>query len=238
MRYLLAAAVLPALALLYYIRKMDKIEAEPMSMIVRLCVYGALTIISSVFLELIGGAIIGSVFSTDSLPYLILDNFLIVAGAEEGGKHVVLKKGSWKSPEFNYTYDAVVYATAVSLGFAAVENILYVMDGGFGVALMRALTSVPGHTVFGVFMGFYYGLAKKAEMRMDSAGMKRYLRLSLIVPVLLHGFYDFCLSVGNDWFLAVFFVFFILLVIFAFRKVKRLSAEDASVVQIFNPPLN
>lgn len=237
-RYLLAAAVLPAIALLCYIRKLDKIEAEPMSMMIRLCGFGALTVISAVILELIGGMILGAFFAEDSLIYLLLHNFVVVAGAEESGKLLALKKGTWKSPEFNYTYDAVVYATAASLGFAAVENIMYVMDGGFTVALMRAATAIPGHTVFGVFMGFYYGLAKKAEMRRDIPGMQHQLSLALIVPVLLHGFYDFCLSIGSTLFIAVFLVFFILFVVYAFKKVKKLAAEDESVVQIFNPPMN
>lgn len=97
-RYLLIAALLPAAALLFYVRKQDKIEAEPGGMIMKFCGFGALTIISAVILETLGGAVLGAVFPEDSLIYIALDNFLIIAGAEEGGKLFALKKGTWKSP--------------------------------------------------------------------------------------------------------------------------------------------
>ena len=235
-RYLIAAALFPALALLLYVRKLDKIEAEPNSMLIRLCGFGALTVISAVILETIGGALLKCFFAEDSFAFISLENFLVVAGAEEAGKLFALKKGTWKSPEFNYTYDAVVYSVAASLGFAAVENVMYVLVGGFGTAVLRALTSIPGHTVFGIFMGLYYGIAKKEEMRGDNVGMRFHLGSALVVPMLLHGFYDFCLSVGSGFFLAVFFVFFIILLAISFMLVKKLAQRDEPVVQRFTPP--
>jgi RsiW-degrading membrane proteinase PrsW (M82 family) len=237
-RFLLIAALLPAAALLFYVRKLDKIEAEPSGMIMKLCGFGALTVISAVILETLGGAVLGAFFPEDSLIYIALHNFLIIAGAEEGGKLFALKKGTWKSPEFNYTYDAVVYAVAVSLGFAAVENVMYVLSGGFGTAVMRALTSIPGHAIFGVFMGFYYGVAKKEEMRRNESGMRFHLISALIVPMLLHGFYDFCLSVSSLFFILIFFVFLIIVLIISLLLVKSLAQKDEPVVQIFNPPTN
>ena len=83
---------------------------------------------------------------------------------EEGGKYFVLKHKTWRHPAFNYTFDAVVYAVTAALGFAVAENILYVMDGGVGVALLRAAVAVPGHAFDGVFMGYYYGIAKTAQL--------------------------------------------------------------------------
>jgi hypothetical protein len=82
--------------------------------------------------------------------------------------------------------DGVVYGTAASLGFAALENILYVSEGGFGLAVMRAVTAVPGHALLGVIMGFYVGRA-----RFDPERRRRWLRLALVIPILLHGLYDF-----------------------------------------------
>ena len=202
-RYLLIAALLPAAALLFYVRKQDKIEAEPGGMIMKLCGFGALTIISAVILETLGGAVLGAVFPEDSLIYIALDNFLIIAGAEEGGKLFALKKGTWKSP-----------------------------------AVMRALTSIPGHTIFGIFMGFYYGVAKKEEMRRNESGMRFHLVSALIVPMLLHGFYDFCLSVSSLFFILIFFVFLIIVLIVSLLLVRSLAQKDEPVVQIFNPPTN
>ena len=142
MKVLLAAALFPAVALMWYIRKKDKIENEPVPFVMSIVGLGALTVISALLLETVGGWI------TEALPvphmvYLILEYFIVVAGSEELGKFVVMKLRTWKSPEFNYTYDAIVYAVAASLGFAAVENVMYVfLNGGMSTAIMRALTAV------------------------------------------------------------------------------------------------
>ena len=229
MRYLLAAALLPAAALLFFIWKMDKIEHEPPKLIFQLVGLGALTVISAMILETLGGWILGLFLPETSLLYIFLFYFIVVAGSEELGKFVVMKLRTWKSVEFNFTFDAVVYAVSASLGFAALENVMYVFTGGLGVAIMRALTSIPGHAVFGVFMGLHYGIARRAAAYGDEKTANRELRLAYIVPVLLHGFYDFCLSVDGGLWLLIFFAFYITLVIVAFLKVKKLSSEDGPV---------
>lgn len=238
MRYLLTAALLPAAALMWYIRKKDKIESEPMGLVMSLVGLGALTTISAVILETMGEFFLGFFLPTSSILYTFLYYFIFVAGSEELGKFVVMKLRTWNSPEFNFTYDAVVYAVAASLGFAALENVLYVFtSGGFSTAILRALTAVPGHAVFGVFMGLHYGAAKRAATRGDSRTADRELRKAYLVPVLLHGFYDFCLSVEGGIWTLIFFVFYITLVIVAFCKVNKLSREDAPVNQDLYPPM-
>ena len=159
-----------------------------------------------------------------------------MAGSEELGKFVVMKLRTWKSPEFNYTYDAIVYAVAASLGFAALENIMYVFtNGGFSTAILRALTAVSGHAVFGVFMGVHYGLAKRAKARGDKGTETRELFLAYLIPVLIHGFYDFCLSAEGWFWIVIFFIFYITMIIVAFIKVKHLSDTDAPVDQDVYP---
>lgn len=118
---------------------------------------------------------------------------------------------------------------SVSLGFAALENVLYVFDGGFGVALLRALTSVPGHTIFAVFMGYYYGVAKKASCSRKIPLTIAGFAISVVLPILTHGFYDFCLTVGNWLFIIVFFMFEIVITVIAFFTVNKLSREDSPV---------
>lgn len=231
MNYLIIAALLPAILLLLYIRKQDKIEAEPFGLILKLFLFGALTVIGAALIELILLSILGVALNTSSLAYKIIENFLIIAMAEESLKRLVMKKITWKSPEFNYTYDAVVYAVAVSLGFAAAENLMYVFDGGIKVAVLRAFTAVPGHMIFGIFMGLHYGIAKKAEMLNDHSLMKKHLHRSLTLPVLIHGFYDLCLSMKSLNSILIFFAFFILSIIFAFSTVKKLSLEDTAIYQ-------
>ena len=229
MKFLLAAALLPVIVLMWYIRKQDKIEQEPFGFVMSVFLCGAVTVISALILETLGEFILNIFLPQTSLVYLALYYFLVVAGAEELGKYVVLRLRTWRSPEFNYTYDAVVYSVAASLGFAAVENIMYVFQGGMSTALLRALTSIPGHAMFAVFMGFHYGLAKQADSRGQTGLRDSELRKMLIVPVLLHGFYDFSLSADGWIWILLFFVFYIMAIIAAFLKVKQLSNEDHPV---------
>ena len=90
--------------------------------------------------------------------YQIILYFVIVAIAEESSKYFFLKKRTWNNPEFNCQYDGVVYAVFVSLGFALWENINYVLSYGFSTAIVRAITAIPGHACFGVFMGVFLSL--------------------------------------------------------------------------------
>ncbi|MBR4509611.1 MAG: PrsW family intramembrane metalloprotease, partial [Ruminococcus sp.] len=144
---------------------------------------------------------------------------------------------SWWSKEFNYTYDAVVYAVSVSLGFAALENILYVFDGGFSTAILRALTSVPGHTLFAVFMGYHYGIAKKAFCSKKVGLTIVSFCISLILPILIHGFYDFCLFMQNWLFIFIFLGFDVILTVLGFLVVNKLSREDSPVNAPAEPPV-
>lgn len=229
MKLLFGLSVLPALLLMMYIRSKDKIEKEPPRLLVKLFMFGALTTISAAIIEVIGEYALDSFLSSDTLPYALISNFLIIALAEEGGKLFVLKKITWRSPEFDYTFDAVVYSVAVSLGFATLENVLYVfMNGTVGIAVMRGILAVPGHAIDGIYMGYFYGLAKRGEAQGDEGQKSRSLMLALIVPVLIHGFYDFCLT-WNGEMLIVFIVFEILITILALRKVNQLSREDMQI---------
>ena len=227
---LLFLAILPTVVLVTYVYRKDKIEKEPASLLWNLFFLGALTVVSAIVIGALGDFLFEDIADPDSLAWLAIDNFLLTALVEEGGKYFVLKKRTWKSPEFDYVFDAVVYAVVVSLGFATLENILYVMDGGLETAIMRALLSVPGHAIDGVFMGCFYGMAKRHDAAGNKRGRKKNLRRALWAPTLIHGFYDFCLSVEDDGtFIMIFFVFEIIVTVWAFRKVRKMSREDAPV---------
>ena len=226
MSRLLSMALLPAGILLGYIYRMDTIEKEPTKLLLRLFLFGCLCAIPASILEGIGEAMLSGL--GDTVLHLALEAFLVVAVAEEGCKFAFLCT-SWKNPAFNYRFDAIVYAVCVSLGFAALENVLYVMQYGFGTALIRAFTSVPGHCFFGVYMGYWYGKAKHARYY-GLPGSGTYLALSFIIPTLLHGFYDFCCFMsGNGLFIAIFYAFLIAFFIAAIRCVKKASAEDVPI---------
>lgn len=226
MQELLLAAVLPSILLIVYIYRKDRVEKEPIGMLLGLFVLGGLTTISALVLELGAGALLSMIAAEDSLFYIAVENFLIVALAEEGGKYFVLKKRTWKSREFNYTFDAVVYAVVVSLGFATVENILYVLNGDMTTAILRGVLSVPSHAIDAVFMGSFFGVAKYFADMGSPRRRNTYLRLALVVPVLTHGFYDFCLTADAEIFIWLFLIYEIVITILAFRQVRKLSRQD------------
>ena len=228
---LISLAILPAIVLFIVIWRSDKTEKEPLGLLLRLFLFGAASVAFAILVGTWSTDIVASFLDKESMLFIAIDNFILTALVEEGGKYFVLKKGSWKHPAFNYTFDGVVYAVVVSLGFATLENILYVLDGGLSTAITRAIISVPGHAMDGVFMGFYYGLAKKADVRGEQGLRRSNLIKALLVPTLLHGFYDFCLSTPYDIFLLIFLVFEVIFTIVTIRKVRKLSKEDEAIVR-------
>ena len=120
----------------------------------------------------------------------------------------------------------MVYAVFVSLGFALWENIGYVAMYGFGTALVRAVTAVPGHACFGVFMGIWYGAARRYANEGDFIGERVCRRRALLLPVLIHGMYDFLASLDFDYSGLIFIVFIIVVFLAASRRVKIVSRND------------
>lgn len=224
-----AAALLPAILLLRYIYKRDVIEKESGGLLTALIFMGVLAALASIVLEGLGQKVLNALLTPGSRLYTIVLAFVVVAAVEEGMKLVFLKLKSWKSPEFNYRFDGVVYAVFVSLGFAAFENIGYVFGYGLSVALSRALLSVPAHMGFSVFMGSYYGRAKVCEAAGDLAGRDQNLRQGYLTAVALHGFYDACAMIGTTFLTMAFFAFVIIMYVVVINRVKHEMAGDAPI---------
>ena len=223
---LTAAAVIPAIVLLVRIYKADKLDKEPLGLLIALVFWGAVSTTLAVFTEELGTGILDTLWPEDSLLYRVLMYFVVVGLSEEGFKYLLLKRHTWRSPAFNCQFDGVVYATAVSLGFALWENIGYVAMYGMGTALVRAVTAVPGHACFGVFMGAFYGMAKRYSNYGCEAQSKRCRHLAVLLPTVLHGFYDFIATSESRFSEWVFLLFVIVLFLITSRMVKNLSRED------------
>ena len=223
---LIAAAVLPALYLLYCIYQADRVEKEPAGLLVSLAISGIIATFLAMVTESIGYMFVSGVFWEGSVLYNFFFYFFVVALSEEGFKYLLLKKRTWNSPAFNCRFDGVVYAVFVSLGFALWENISYVGLYGLEVALLRAVTAIPGHACFGVFMGVWYGLAKKFDMYGNEEKAKRYRKLAVVCPILLHGSYDFIASMENSWFTLVFIAFIAGLFHISLRMVRQQANRD------------
>lgn len=226
MYILVASAVIPALILLKYIYKIDSLEKEPPRLIIKLLVMGIACTYIALILETIGFNILDIMVSQYSPSYNVIMFFIIVGPAEELAKYIVLKVGSWKDSDFNCQFDAVVYSVTVALGFALWENIKYVFSYGFATAVVRAFTAVPGHASFGVFMGIWYGAAKKQEVR-GNLGSSKILRIICVVfPAIIHGAYDYIATSSNTVGEMVFIVFIAVMFFICIRTVKKLSKKD------------
>ena len=141
----------------------------------------------------------------------------------------MLRCGSWKNPAFNYVFDGVVYGVCVALGFAGLENVLYISGFGMEVAVIRGLAAVPLHAICGVFMGHFYGLEKKYTVTGMTGLAKNMRTLSIVIPVLIHGFYDFAASIGSDVFTYVWLGFVIIVDIFAINAIRQYSNTDTII---------
>ena len=127
--------------------------------------------------------------------------------SEEVCKIVPVRLAAWKHPAFDYRFDAVVYSVSSALGFAAVENILYVVQSDLRTAVSRAVLSVPGHFFFAVAMGLLLSRGKQAEKQGNGRGRTVLCALAVLVPVVLHGVWDLCLAVRRPWATVVFYCF-------------------------------
>ena len=227
---LVAAAVIPAVWLLIRVYRADHLEKEPVRLLLWLVILGVIATALATVTEQLGDMALMSLFEEENIVYNFLLYFVVVAISEEGFKYLLLKKRTWRSPEFNCEFDGVVYAVFVSLGFALWENIFYVLQYGFTTAVARAVTAIPGHAAFGVFMGVWYGVAKRYDLAGYAADSKASLRKALWIPVLLHGTYDFIATYQEGWMTLVFLAFIIWMFRTALKLVKKTSAEDSPLM--------
>ncbi|MBR0461912.1 MAG: PrsW family intramembrane metalloprotease [Erysipelotrichaceae bacterium] len=209
-------AVLPSLVLLFYIYKRDSINKEPKSLLLKLFVLGCLSVIPIIIAEFFVVDLM-DIYIFDNTLYNLVDAFVCAALVEESIKFIVTKLTIWKNKAFDSTFDGMVYCAFVSMGFATVENIIYCLFFGLPTVFSRMFTSIPGHFSFAIVMGFFISKAKYEETKgkkqeINTNKSRKLLACSLIIPVIQHGFYDFCLVQDSR----VLFFVFILVVVFSY----------------------
>lgn len=190
----LVPALLPVYFIIRYIYKQDKTEREPLNLVLRVILFGALFSLADIPAEDFAANLIQSFYPGETVQYEIAENFFGVALIEEFTKWIVLFIFVWKARDFDYKFDGIVYAVSASLGFAGLENIIYILRFGTGVAVTRALFSIPGHAAFGIFMGFCLSRAKHCKLEGMEPACIFFMLLSLALPMCIHGMYDFLLS--------------------------------------------
>jgi RsiW-degrading membrane proteinase PrsW (M82 family) len=215
---LIIIALAPVLVIAVYIYLRDRYEREPIGQLVLALTAGGLITIPVIFVETWLSFPLEFMEGMASAAWSAL---VVAAMTEESFKFLALMILFWNNRNFNEKFDGIVYASFIALGFAGVENILYVADGGTGVGLVRAFTAVPGHALFGILMGYQAGLA-----RFYPAERNRRLFYALALPVLLHGLYDFILMSEHPYLLLGFIPYVIFLWIFGFRRMRQLSERS------------
>lgn len=220
---LMMLAILPGILIIIYIYRMDKVEKEPWGLILKLLIFGAVSCIPASFME----AAIESYLAIPpegTLGYALTNAFLVAALCEEICKYFFLRFGAWNNRAFGYRFDGIVYGVSVAVGFAVLENILYVAQYGFYTALIRAVMAVPLHAFCGVFMGIFFGAAK--QMQIQGRSTIKFKFLALIVPMLIHGVYDTLAFMGTTPASIVLLAFVLAMYIVSIRIIRQFSKDD------------
>ena len=200
---------------------------EPARQLIRAAMLGAglcvpVALVEHVIQTMLFGANPESVSLVDST----LKAFFVAALPEEAAKLFILWLVVRSNKYFDEHIDGIVYAVYVSLGFAAIENVFYVLgsDNWLSVAFTRSLLSVPGHYAFAVLMGYYYSLYRFVRPTRRNAVM------TLLVPVMAHGVYDALAMSGEANPLVGGLAFFVL--IYFCIKMHRIAARH--IVTLIN----
>lgn len=183
-------AIAPVFSIILYIYVQDKHEKEPRKLLITSFLLGAIVSVLIVFaLYFFTGRLI-PITDKYSIWQQFIQAFVVVALSEEFSKYIIVKFYAQPKKAFNEPYDGIIYAIMVSMGFACTENLMYVIDGGYQTALVRAFTAVPAHATFGILMGYYMGKAKFSNNRLvlNLAG--------LLLATIFHGAYDFFLFIN------------------------------------------
>lgn len=231
---ILLTAVLPGVVLLFYVYRKDYMKPEPAKMLFKGVCYGFISLLLSLVVSLPLQALgvhdpYGKGFSN-----IIREAFFGAALPEEMAKLFMLWLLLRKNKYFDEYFDGIVYAVCVGMGFASLENLMYLFentDNWMNVGILRAFASIPGHFAFAVFMGYYYSLA-----HFGKSSKTKYLILALLVPIIGHFLFDsFIFSIQEcNSFVLLFLVLLVVLCValskLSRRKIKSLIKMDEELM--------
>ena len=201
-------ALSPSIAIAIFIYDQDKYEKEPIGLMTKVFLYGSLSTLIVLFAS-----------SFFSIRNSFLDILLKVGFLEEIAKYSAFHFAAYKSKDFNEPFDAVLYCVMAALGFATIENLLYVFGpnqdiqpSGTSIAIARMFTAVPMHACLGVIVGFFVGMQKFLER-------SYFIFLGLIFAATIHGIYDYFLLTNYSFWNVIISVLIFSIVLFLSKKV-------------------
>jgi len=187
---LLLAATTPIIVVIIYIYIKDKYEKESKRILLKTFLLGAiLSIVITTILYMFFDLFL-PLTEKHSIWQQFVKAFFVVALIEEFSKYLMVRYYAQPKKDFNEPFDGIIYAVMVSMGFAFVENIFYVIEGGMQVAIIRAITAIPAHATFAILMGYYMGKAKFSNNK------AKFNLIGLALAILFHGAYDFFLFIN------------------------------------------
>ena len=209
----LLIAIIPAIFLVRYFYLQDKNKPEPVGLIIKIFIIGILSVVPLIFIEMAVSNLLSSIdYYSNNIISSFCQAFIVAGFCEEFIKLLIVMKFAYTSVYFDETMDGIVYTIVASLGFACIENILYVIEGGLPVALLRGVSAVPLHAVSSGIMGYFIGKSKFSKSN------SRFLIVKgLIIAIFIHGSYNFVLFIspfyGSMFSLLIFPILF-----FSYRK--------------------
>lgn len=205
---LLILAIAPTIACILWIYLKDKYDKEP---ILTLGKFFAMGVFISVIAFIVEGILIKVNVLKGYSSYIYI-SFIVAALTEEGLKAIVLIPNLIAEKKFNEKLDGIIYSIFLSLGFATVENVIYILfediNIAFQVGIIRSVISIPAHMMFAITMGYYVSKYKFSNNKMKK---REYITLAILVPILLHGIFDFILMIESKLSIIVFLVYIIFL---------------------------
>ncbi len=234
----LILAGFPSIIVFIMVYKFDTIEKEPPALLAKLFIGGVFAYLLSMLLGSLGRIGLQSVYAGKNLMlFQFADSFLLKALLEQVCIFIVLLFLTWKDKEYNYTFDAVVYAVTIGLGVTVTGNLVHIFrSSGFKISVL--LLSLAGHVISAVFMGYFYGKAKNSEGAKDAVGVRMYLIETMLIPCVMFGIYDFCMQIQMLVFFVFLIVYEIVCAILTIREIVYLSRHDSKLVGLADVELS
>lgn len=226
--------LLPIVLIIIFVNSKDK-NKEPIGLLAQLFGLGMLSCLLTLGASLLLDDFLPFMKSGSGSKELIsifLYSFIGVALIEEVSKWIFIYIRGYKSKYFDELYDIIVYAIYVSLGFAFLENLFFIISEDtitLSTIILRAVTAIPGHACYAIFMGYYLSLAKKFKNENKKILVRNNIALSIVVPIILHGIYDFCLLSNIKLLIFMFIGFMIVLYIISYKKLNIASKKNKKI---------
>jgi len=218
-------AILPPALIVHYMSDKSESKNKQNKVIISLYLLGIILTIPVLSLEFLLGRIEAS-FGFSHLTSQFLRAFFIVGVCEEFSKGIIVYVFAYRRLEFDQFIDGVIFAITVSMGMATFENLLYLLRGGMGYAILRTFTAVPMHAIAAGILGYYISRARFSQEKMVK---RKFIFKGLLYASISHGLYDFILSSDPDLFIYASIGSYLLLVVISivlFNKVKSANNRD------------